>query len=454
MCGLNFSFDPDESKVKKMNDLISHRGLPGRLKIKTINNHTFGHVRLPIQGLSSQYDQPYIYNGYLFLFVGEIFNYKILDPDANSDIEVLAKFWCQYNINAFSFFDGFWSVIIHDIKNKETHIILDQLAKKPLYMNVQTLDISSELKALAPFVDSPQIDDLYFSSTAKWGYTIGSQTFDKNIVKLESNTHYIITKEKNTIVIDDDFPLIKNTSDDLRAAVNNAVINRAVSDIPISILCSGGLDSSIIFKLLSQHTHNITVYHIDNGEDQFLTDLEIPPSISMHKIVLDYTNLPISEILYANESPFDLGSMIPQYLLGQAIVKDNIHIAISGDGADELFGGYTRAQTYDSQYSDIFEELVYYHLPRLDKMMMFSTVELRCPFLSFDVLAHALKIPYSERHQKECLKNIFKDILPESIITRPKLPLKSKFVLADPLRWRLELIDRFREETMNVYYRA
>ncbi len=143
----------------------------------------------------------------------------------------------------------------------------------------------------------------------------------------------------------------------------------------------------------------------------------------------------------------DLGSVLPQYALSCAIKREGYNVVLSGDGADELFGGYGRARIYDSQYSDIFHELVYYHLPRLDKLMMANTIELRCPFLSRDVIQGALSVNYKQRTEKQFLKKIFQDIVPRPILERKKEPLKIADLRGkDKMNYRLDLINLFRKE--------
>jgi hypothetical protein len=106
-----------------------------------------------------------------------------------------------------------------------------------------------------------------------------------------------------------------------------------------------------------------------------------------------------------NESPIDLGSVIPQFHLFEAVKKfSGYRFVLSGDGADELFGGYKRIHEFDSQKSDIFDELSYYHLPRLDKMSMAHTLELRSPFLNLDIVRFALHLPLQWRKDKQILK--------------------------------------------------
>jgi len=215
-----------------------------------------------------------------------------------------------------------------------------------------------------------------------------------------------------------------------------------VSDVPVSLLLSGGLDSSIIYKILERMTHQFTVFHVNNKEEEYLNDLDIPNDIPVRKIDLWLPGM-IDEAVFANQTPVDMGSVIQQYALGKSIKEQGFNVAISGDGADELFGGYRRAMEYDSQASDIYHELIHYHLPRLDRLMMASTVELRCPYLSWDVLALAQKIPWKQRRSKELLKEIFIDLLPLSIIERSKRPLRIEQYDDSKINWRHMVMNAF-----------
>jgi len=145
-----------------------------------------------------------------------------------------------------------------------------------------------------------------------------------------------------------------------------------------------------------------------------------------------------------NESPVDLGSVIPQYHLFDAIKNgSNTRIVISGDGADELFGGYRRINEYDSQQSDIFHELTSYHLPRLDKLSMAHTLELRSPFLNHDIVRFALHLPFEERKNKKILKDTFKGLVPDSVIERKKLALKNPMIVEDQISYRKSVVELF-----------
>jgi len=228
---------------------------------------------------------------------------------------------------------------------------------------------------------------------------------------------------------------------ELRHLLIEAIRTRIdLSDVPVSILLSGGLDSSIIYTVANNILgKNVTTFTIDNAEDQKYVSLLNPKNLRF----LDFDDTPLETILRANEGPVDLGSMTAQYLIGQAIRKEGFDVALSGDGADELFGGYRRINKYDSQQSDVWSELVNYHLPRLDKMMMQHTVELRSPYLARPVVEFALALPYQWRINKNLLKMAFEDDLPEEIINRPKEPLKIEGVRNNKEDHTLKMVDEW-----------
>jgi asparagine synthase (glutamine-hydrolysing) len=225
-----------------------------------------------------------------------------------------------------------------------------------------------------------------------------------------------------------------------------SVQNRLLSkNYPISLLVSGGLDSSIIAGILSELKASTTWFSIENGEREYV-DL-LSKHLGQEVVFLDYEvqNEKNAEI-YArwNEGPVDLGSVIPQYYLFESIKKFGQHrIVLSGDGADELFGGYSRILDYDSQQSDVFQELSFYHLPRLDKLSMAHTLELRNPFLHLDLVRFALYLPLEWRTGKKILKDTFGPLLPSAIIDRPKEALKNPLIKQDKIKYRLWVADLF-----------
>jgi len=448
MCGLNviFGSNNEEFQIRAMNDAIAHRGETSKYEISKY--FTLGHVRLRIQGLSEKYDQPYHAYGWTFLYVGEIVNWRqheLFTEDMRSDIELLAKAWSRYGPQCVRAFDGFWAIAaVPDIAPWEIHVVTDFLCKKPLYLYSHRgrLIISSEIKAIGAVIPLDP-DPVYFSSVQKFGYCMTNRTWAKYVSKFSHGAHVVLDKSRRNGYVShmriDPVEPVKMSSGQLKDAIVRSIEQRVLtSDVPIAMLVSGGLDSAILYQTARHLRNDITIYHVENDEDEYLEALQ--PENPVKKIT--YGTYDLDDILWMNEGPVDLGSMIPQYLMADQIVED---VCLSGDGADELFGGYRRALEYDSQGSDIWDELVHYHLPRLDKLMMMNTVELRCPFLGREVLAGALALPYEVRQNKAWLRRMFEDDLPEKIVKAEKRPLKSNHVREDPIGWRRRLCARFLE---------
>lgn len=447
-------------------DSIKHRGI--ERSTESFGDITLCHHRLPIQTLDGDnWNQPIeINDGIYLMFNGEIFNY-----DSNifeSDTEYLCDLFKNYKGGNLEFFvamyvphivkwDGFWSIVIYNSKNGDVIYFTDPLGKKSLYKN-ELGEICSEIKGL--YTNFSDIDEIFISSVRKWGYNTDTRTAYKNIKRVLPNTIYYHNMQSPGFeqTYKDyyrlwDLPIPELEGADYDSYVDwlwdkmfESVKNRLVSrNYPISLLVSGGLDSSIIAAILKELDAKVTWFSIENGETPFINDLRAHLDTPVN--FLSYDMDPAKNgLIYAqwNESPIDLGSVIPQYHLFESIRNNtDYRIVLSGDGADELFGGYSRIHEYDSQKSDIFEELTFYHLPRLDKMSMAHTLELRNPFLNLEIVRFAMHLPLEWRKDKKILKDTFGPMLPESIINRKKEALKNPEIKKDKLTYRQKAVELF-----------
>lgn len=216
----------------------------------------------------------------------------------------------------------------------------------------------------------------------------------------------------------------------------------------VNLLLSGGLDSSLVYYILKANLPPgaVSLLHYENSDDAAFLPSGVPFTYLSPR---DLGEGGLEEVLRsavrAMEAPLDLGSLIPQYRLAEALSRlPDSRVVLTGDGADELFGGYTRAALYDSQMSDVFCELPYYHLPRLDRIHMRFTTEVRSPFLSPEVIKFALSLPRGSRIDKAILKDAARLAgVPEAVIQRKKTALKSTQVLTNPLEHRIKLNEVF-----------
>ncbi len=153
----------------------------------------------------------------------------------------------------------------------------------------------------------------------------------------------------------------------------------------------------------------------------------------------------IKEVLKINETPVDLGSLFPTYVMFKELQKQNIRYIFTGDGPDELFGGYKRIDEYDSQLSDIFYELSFYHFPRLNKLARYFGLILKTPWCDEEMVRLAVNLPLEDRTHKKIMKDNFKGLIPEEIINREKRPLKNDLIKEDKRSYRNELVELFYE---------
>jgi asparagine synthetase B (glutamine-hydrolysing) len=271
-------------------------------------------------------------------------------------------------------------------------------------------------------------DEVFMSNTMKWGYSPDARTPWNEIKQIPPGHYYY----RGAVYKYWDWNEVSCT--DLRTDLLKATELRLGGQREVAVLLSGGLDSTIIYGLIKQLGREVTAVHVDNAEKGF-ANLALHLGDTMHHVKLnDVTDY---EALIVHQSPVDLGSVKPQIAMAKKLRELGFYAVMTGDGADELFGGYRRAKEYDSQMSDMFCELPYYHMPKIDRTMMRYTIETRCPFLAPSICKHAMNTPYAERNgEKKVLKQTFADIVPPEILNRDKHPLKTGIIRNDPMSQR------------------
>lgn len=431
MCGFIAAKGIDQD-ISKTIEMMDYRGLPGFSGHKKNGVYQWAHVSLPFTNLDPKVCvQPHTDSrGDLFLFVGEIFNWKELDKhlygmeESKSDGQFIGNFYKEYGLDGFHQFDGFWSFVT--LKDHEFLAATDFLGIKPIYYRTDMEAIASEIDVLESLHECTE-DKLFMSNTLKWGYDPTGRT-PWNEIKQVPPGHYY---HKGRVHPYWDWNKIEK--DTIENALRESVKNRLGGEREVCVLLSGGLDSTIIYKLIEELGYSTKAIHVENHEHDFAKLV----SEDLIEVALDEVS--DMDAVRIHQSPVDLGSVKPQIAMARKLKELGFHAVMTGDGADELFGGYRRAKEYDSQHSDVFCELPYYHLPKLDRTMMESTIELRAPFLSPKVIKHAMDTPYSLRNgEKLVLKKAFGDIVPEEILNRDKQPLKTDAIRNNPMEQRIK----------------
>jgi asparagine synthase (glutamine-hydrolysing) len=407
---------PKSKTFDKALESLNHRGI--RKKVISHSYGTVGHVRLPIVGLSTANDQPVQKGNWTIAFVGEILDFRDKDPKAECDLPIVVDRW----MTGLTDHDGFWSIVA--LKNNGTlHVVCDYLAQKPTYYRADVRAAASELNALTILAPT-QPDEVYLAAVIKWGYCPEvERTPYRQIKHVLPGEHVRITPfgSVHREIIDPLHPVKGDLKAEIEAAVRRRVL---AADVPVACLLSGGLDSSIVYTLARRHG-TVIPYYADLGDGDAMEHFRVSAVAGKQKVNEVHGSVDVDDdtcLSYLQE-PIDLGSLRPQIALARAI-GDKQTVCLTGDGADEGFGGYGRAMRYDSQGSDLFHELPAWHLVRLDRVMMRHRIEVRSPFLARQVVQIALGLPYEERRNKKILRDLFRDDLPPEIADQPKKPLR------------------------------
>lgn len=379
MCGINGVITTDASKpvnslLKVMNKEIIHRG-PDEDGFFEKDNSTFSvgmaMRRLSIIDLQTGKQPLYSDDGKIALvFNGEIYNYKKLKADlqkenfnfhTTSDTEVILKLYEKHGTEAFGMLDGMFAFSIYDDTNKKVFIVRDFFGEKPLYYtkNDKTLLWASELKSIVPNLDyRPPISKKGLNLFFRLTYIPAPYTIYEDIHKLEADSFLEIDCENFSLVSkrikrdsnkkesDISYEDAKKNTHEL---VNESVETRSYADVPLGTFLSGGVDSSIVsLALAQQKDYQIDTFSIGfekksfDESDKARTVAKLINS-KHHEFIISIKDLRdnIDEILLNFDEPFADSSSLPTYLVAHK-TRQFVKVALTGDGGDEVFGGYNK----------------------------------------------------------------------------------------------------------------
>ncbi|GAB6012110.1 asparagine synthase B [Viscerimonas tarda] len=450
MCGFVGAFELCDdikdlrSKVLKMAKRIRHRG-PDWSGIYVGNKAILAHERLSIVGVDSGKQPLYNKEGTLALAVnGEIYNHleirnRLQDKyefQSHSDCEVILALYQEKGIDLFEDLNGIFAFALYDAEKDVYLFGRDHIGIIPLYIGrdkSNQLYVASELKALegvCPSIEAFPAGHYYYSKDgeAKQWYT--RDWMDYNNVK-----------DKVT------------DAGELKQSLEDAVKRQLMSDVPYGVLLSGGLDSSIISAVAKKYAANRIE---DNNETKawwpqlhsFAVGLKGAPDLEASRKVADYIGTVHHEINFTVEEALDALSDViyhietydvttvrastPMYLLARYIKSMGVKMVLSGEGADEVFGGYLYfhkapdAKAFHEETVRKLDKLHQYDCLRANKSLAAWGVEGRVPFLDKDFLDVAMcinpkdKMCGNGKMEKYILRKAFEDYLPESVAWRQK----------------------------------
>lgn len=375
MCGISGKLDWHEpvppELVERMCDRLRHRG-PDGYGVEADGPICFGHRRLAIIDLSDAGRQPMrsTCGKLLLTFNGEIYNFMQLRGElerlgsvfrSRSDSEVILEAYRHFGLECFSRFNGMFALALWDGARQRLVLARDRLGKKPLYYRSfenGALSFASELAALMEDrAIVPALDDVALVRYLSLGYTTSGDCIQAGVAKLPPASYLLLERSRpaETVRYWDLAARFRDKTrmDEVSAArevgrlLDDAVRLRLVSDVPLGAFLSGGIDSSAIasaMKRLRPESRTLT-FSIGFDEAGF-SELAEAERVARHldithlsEIVSDSVAAELPAIAASACEPFADTSMIPMYVLAR-FARRSVTVALSGDGADEIFAGY------------------------------------------------------------------------------------------------------------------
>ncbi len=367
MCGITGVIGPGAKDIdlKESLSALSLRGPDRQAEIITGTAH-LGHARLSIIDTSSMGDQPMQdpSGRYTLVFNGEIYNYHTIAESleqsgvsfrSKSDTEVLLHLLIQKGRDALKELNGFFAIAFHDAEEDSLLLARDRIGIKPLYYSYQEerLAFASEMKGLLPLIGRKNIDHDALHLFFRLNYLpVGTSIF-KETEQLEPGESILykngsIKKEK--FYSGDD---VKPQGQSLYELLDDSVRLRLVSDVPLGSFLSGGVDSSIIAALAVRHKPDLKTFSIGFKDNALFDESSYAEKVARH-IGSDHLTIQLSEdemlhhvngLLEYVDEPFADSSAIAVHALSHH-TRSEVTVALSGDGADELFGGYNKHQAH------------------------------------------------------------------------------------------------------------
>lgn len=387
MCGIaGFNWE-DKLLIKRMTDIIEHRGPDGE-GFYVDNGVSLGHRRLSIIDLSSAGRQPMSNaEGTIWItFNGEIYNFKelrlLLEQKgyhfrSNTDTEVIIYGYQEWGENVVEKLHGMFAFAIWDSVCKRFFLARDRLGKKPIYYywDNQKFIFASEMKALLLHPIKKNVDYISLNHYLAYFPVPAPRTIFTEIKKLLPGHSLTLQGKALTIKkywdlqFSNTFRTEREVMDRLIPLVRSSVEKRLMSDVPLGAFLSGGIDSSLIVALMSEmmpepvKTFSIGFHEEQYNELKYARIIAEKFNTDHHEKVVEPPLIDVlPKIIWQLDEPFADHSALPVFFVSQ-LARKHVTVVLSGDGGDELFGGYQR---YVRQ--DIAQKMSRFPVPLLNMM--------------------------------------------------------------------------------------
>lgn len=351
-----------------------------------------GHARLAIIDTSVEANQPFTDGSgrYTMVFNGEIFNYKEVEaqltdykPRTSSDTEILLQGFIEWGEKVLDKLNGFFAIAIYDKESDELFLARDRMGIKPLliYRDSDAVVFGSEMKSLMAFGIPKVIDNDSQFLYHQFNYTPFPETIFENVEEMEPgtwmkikgsdpSTSLRVTTGTYWRIPKPTAPKTKMSYEQaqqkLRELMKKSVQRRMISDVPLGSFLSGGIDSSIIATLAARQTDKLNTFSIGYADEPLFDETHYAEAVAqkigsnhtVFKLTNDDLYSDLHDVLNYIDRPFADSSALPVHILCRHTRK-HVTVALSGDGADELFSGYNKhAAEYRARNLGVVEQVV------------------------------------------------------------------------------------------------
>jgi len=428
-----------EKTITNMRDTLTYGGPDDAGNyIDKQSGLALGHRRLSIIDLSMQGHQPMIYDDLVIVYNGEVYNFKEIRKEleqegytfnSNSDTEVILKAFHRWGFDSVNKFRGMWAFAIWDKQHKELILCRDRMGVKPLYWYYKDglFMFSSELKAFHKHQKFyKQLNPSAISLFLHYGYIPAPYSIYEHVHKLEPGNFLVMNQSSQVKTFkywdiseyikkgySQKEELLKKTEDEtakeLEQILTDSFKLRLVSDVPVGMFLSGGIDSSLVSALLANQGIRLKTFTIGFHEKKY-NEAHYAKKVAEY-LGHDHTELYctpkdafdiIPKLSELYDEPFGDSSAIPTFLVSQ-LAKQQVKVSLSADGGDEQFCGYTRYWLV----ADRMKRLNNLHLkPFLTKIVNMISPELAFTF--YKTFRPVLPEWTNFRDKYKKLKNILK----------------------------------------------
>lgn len=494
MCSINgFNFQ-DEDLILKMNQITKHRG-PDGTRVFLGDGVSLGHNRLSIIDLSNIAAQPMKSNrgDLAIVFNGEIYNFKALKEELSptyqfkttSDTEVILAAYEKWGKECVKRLSGMFAFAIWDSSNKELFLARDHIGIKPLYYfwDGKKFIFSSEIKAILEHDIPRKLHREAFNHYFRVLYVPEPLTMFQGIYKVPPATSLVLkdgTLQAQTFWQTPSGAYFHGSRDELertlRQKILSSVESQLVSDRPLGVYLSGGIDSSIVLSALSGKRKNIDTFSVGfelrekEQQEKFNADFYLARRTAKHfgtnhhEVLLGVADVlrALERAVWHMDEPISNPTALAMMVLAD-FAKQKADVVLGGDGGDELFGGYERYRlSLAARYWQVAPSWFREPLERvsgsikklntpagIDRFSLFMFQKeallgavIQKPFLSHGATEHFFNEKYFKGNENKIFEEIFMDTDRKSWLVDFSLMLSDKMSMSAGLEARVPLLDK------------